>query len=296
MTTELRFDTLPSLTSLYAKSLVTRRKPSSSPVLPDVAARASMVKVDAAQLANYRSLCGFTYAGVLPPTFPMILATPLHAALIAHEAFPFSALGLVHVSNRIEQHRPITDIDVLSIRCHTEGPREARTGWEFDFVTRVDTHGTLAWESRTTVLARTGKPAPRGDRKVTELVPGEAGGALKSVIWRLPADLGRQYAAISGDYNPIHLNGLAARAFGFPRAIIHGMWTLARGLSELGEHGQHGERVIDVAFKKPVLLPSTVLFHAHEAEGGAREFAVRGKDGTSVHLSGRIATLADRMR
>ena len=47
-------------------------------------------------------------------------------------------------------------------------------------------------------------------------------------MWRLPADLGRRYAAVSGDHNPIHLYPLTAKAFGFPRQIAHGMWTKAR--------------------------------------------------------------------
>lgn len=41
--------------------------------------------------------------------------------------------------------------------------------------------------------------------------------------WSLASDLGRRYARVSGDINPIHLHALSARAFGFRRAIAHGM-------------------------------------------------------------------------
>ena len=51
------------------------------------------------------------------------------------------------------------------------------------------------------------------------------------VEWRLPGDLGRRYAAVSGDRNPIHLYALTAKAFGFPRQIAHGMWSKARCLA-----------------------------------------------------------------
>ena len=44
---------------------------------------------------------------------------------------------------------------------------------------------------------------------------------------QIPSDMGRLYAAISGDRNPIHLHPLAAKAFGFRTTIVHGMWTLA---------------------------------------------------------------------
>ena len=39
--------------------------------------------------------------------------------------------------------------------------------------------------------------------------------------WRLSGDLGRRYAAVSGDHNPIHLYPLTAKALGFPRQIAH---------------------------------------------------------------------------
>lgn len=33
------------------------------------------------------------------------------------------------------------------------------------------------------------------------------------------------------DLNPIHLHALTAKAFGFPRALAHGMYTSARAFS-----------------------------------------------------------------
>ena len=76
-------------------------------------------------------------------------------------------------------------------------------------------------------------------------------------VWRLPADLGRRYAAVSGDRNPIHLSAVSARAFGFPRAIAHGMWSAAAVLASM--EGRLPDAVqADVRFTSPVLLPSTV--------------------------------------
>ena len=70
----------------------------------------------------------------------------------------------------------------------------------------------------------------------------------------MTADTGRRYAGVSGDVNPIHLHPLTARAFGFPRAIAHGMWTAARALAAL-EGRLPDALTCDVAFGKPVLLP-----------------------------------------
>ena len=86
-------------------------------------------------------------------------------------------------------------------------------------------------------------------------------------LWRLPADLGRRYAAVSGDVNPIHLSALSAKAFGFPRAIAHGMCTHARVLAALQPRLPQVYEV-SVQFIKPVLLPSTVRLALGESEQG----------------------------
>ncbi|HEY3546267.1 MAG TPA: MaoC/PaaZ C-terminal domain-containing protein [Propionicimonas sp.] len=76
--------------------------------------------------------------------------------------------------------------------------------------------------------------------------------------WRLAADVGRRYAAVSGDRNPIHLSPVAAKAFGFPRTSAHGMYTAARALADVGP--DRGDAFTwDVEFSAPVLLPSTVM-------------------------------------
>ena len=67
----------------------------------------------------------------------------------------------------------------------------------------------------------------------------------------------------------------SAKAFGFPRAIAHGMWTKARCLAALRLPDAF---TVDVRFKKPILLPSTVTFG--EAED---RFAVHG------HLEGTLS-------
>ena len=102
-----------------------------------------------------------------------------------------------------------------------------------------------------------------------------------SADWKLPGDLGRRYAGVSGDSNPIRLHSLTARLFGFPSAIAHGMWTKARCLAAL-ERDLPDAYSVDVEFKRPILLPTTVGF----GRDGDR-FAVRSGD--TIHLEGAIS-------
>ena len=75
--------------------------------------------------------------------------------------------------------------------------------------------------------------AARGDEAAARRAARSTRTPTGTVEWRLPGDLGRRYAAVSGDRNPIHLYPLTAKALGFPRQIAHGMWSLARCVAAL---------------------------------------------------------------
>jgi acyl dehydratase len=102
--------------------------------------------------------------------------------------------------------------------------------------------------------------------------------------WELPADLGRRYAAVAGDRNPIHLYDITAKPLGFKRAIIHGMWTKARSLAALGEVPD--AHTVEVKFLKPIFLPGKVEFLR-----GDEDFAVRDAASGTPHLAGTIRGL-----
>lgn len=141
-------------------------------------------------------------------------------------------VGLVHVENEITVHRALTADDLLEITVHADNLAPHAKGRTVQLVTEVDVDGARVWEGRSTYLAR-GKgetDAPSGDR------PPAMPSGFPAAQWSLAADLGREYAAVSGDVNPIHLSALTAKATGFPKAIAHGMWSYARVMAALGRH------------------------------------------------------------
>ena len=103
---------------------------------------------------------------------------------------------------------------------------------------------------------------------------------------RVPEDMGRRYSAIGRDYNPIHLYATTAKAFGFKRAIIHGMWTLARALAEV-EHEAGETGTLDAKFVRPVFLPSSIVISALKTKQGL-DLGVRSADGRTTHLLGSV--------
>jgi acyl dehydratase len=140
------------------------------------------------------------------------------------------------------------------------------------------------WTEETTILRRETGDGDRPDR-AREAPPAPP---AASAQWRLPGDLGRRYAAVSGDRNPIHMHDVAAKLLGFPRTIAHGMWTKARCLAAL-ESRLPRAFAVEARFRKPVLLPSTVAFGATDEDGGAIGFAVRAARDGAPHLDGRIS-------
>ncbi len=140
--------------------------------------------------------------------------------------------------------------------------------------------GELAWRETTRFLA----PAPRAGRRA----PRESLELPAAVAeWSVPADTGRRYARVSGDWNPIHLAGLLARPFGFPSAIAHGMWSLASCLAHLATDSPQTGAKLDVRFLKPLLLPGEVRLHvAAPGAAGTREFWLVSARDAAPHLKG----------
>jgi acyl dehydratase len=252
--------------------------------LPQLTLTRHDVPVDRDHVAAYAEVCGFGRKETLPLTYPHVLAFGLHMAVMTDGEFPFPAIGTVHLENSITQHRPVAASETLQVTARPVRLRPHAKGQLFDIVTQVHSVGELVWEETSTFLRR--GPAQEGSADPgmqLEQVPSSG------IEWRLGADLGRRYASVSGDYNPIHLYTVTAKAFGFPRHIAHGMWSTARCVAMLEPRLPDAVRV-DVAFKKPVLLPGTVAFGSRQIAGGW-EFSLTSPKSGAPHLLGRTTTV-----
>jgi acyl dehydratase len=296
-------DSPPRILPLYARAIApllpgASRLPwvsGSGGEIPDSELVLCQVQVDREHVADYARICGFSAPGSLPgeelpATYPHLLAFPLHLALMTDGRFPLGAIGLVHVGNRITQHRPIRLDERLELRARATPLEDHPRGRSFSLLSEARIGDEIVWEELSTMLHRSRRAETSAPRSEAD-EPGPLPRSLPLVAeWRLPGDLGRRYAAVSGDRNPIHMHPLSARAFGFPRAIAHGMWTMARCLAALEQSG--AQFSIDVRFRRPILLPATVAF-ASAAGGDLVNFCVREADGDTTHLEGRLAPIGE---
>jgi acyl dehydratase len=248
--------------------------------LPDLTLHRKDVSVDPAHVAAYARVCGFEPSQTVPFTYPHMLAFPLHMGIMTDSSFPFPAIGTVHVGNSITQHRPVSPRETLDVSASAVNLRPHPKGKVFDLVTTVSADGETVWES-TSVYLRVGRrdESAKPEGEPFDVVAGTG------LVWKLPGDLGREYAAVSGDHNPIHLYPLSAKAFGFKRQIAHGMWTKARSVAAFANR-LPDRATVEVEFKKPVFLPGTVAFGSRVVPDGL-DFSLTSPSSGAPHLVGR---------
>jgi acyl dehydratase len=273
---------LPSPLALYGGALLTARKPARVGPLPELCLRRPAVKLDAAHIARYAALCGFTPAHGVPPTYPHMLAFPLHMRLMADARFPYSMMGMVHLANILRQHAQLSAEETLSIDVRAGRPQAHEKGQAFSLLTEARQDGQLVWESESIYL-RTGIRTPQGPACTSQIE--ETPARVPEQTWAVDASIGRRYGALSGDLNPIHLSRLTALAFGFPRAIAHGMWTKARALAAVLPATPVMQGTAHVEFKTPLFLPGQATFW-QSARGTVQHFEVRDGRGEKPHLRG----------
>lgn len=294
------FKSLPEARQTYPKviksllPIVGGKKKGKKNVLPEATYSVNELKVNKTNLQDYRRICGFADNGQIPPTYFAVLSQSLQMNMMVDEAFPFAMLGLVHVANSVTQHRRIADSEVVSMRVSFANLRDHDKGKQFDFVTEVYSGEELVWEGTSTYLSRQ-KTESSGSKdskpKTVNQKPDATKDDLHS-IFAVPEDIGRRYAKISGDFNLIHIHAVTAKAFGFPKAIAHGMWSKAKCLSVMDLPEAY---TVDVAFKLPILLPSEVELIGDNLDklqkDGTVEFDLYSAKNDKPHLAGTIKKL-----
>ena len=296
---DTHYDALPKAHTTYAnivKSLlpIGNSGKVSKDQLPQATYYVDDLHIEHDNLNDYRKICGFADNGKVPATYFSVLSPTLQMIMMVKEPFPFAMLGLVHVDNSVTQHRPIGERETGSMSVTFDNLRDHAQGQQFDFVTTVKAEDKVIWEGTSTYLSRSKKTTSSKDKKSTPrpvAVKPEVGKKDVHSIFEVPEDIGRRYAFVSGDFNLIHLHPLSARAFGFPKAIAHGMWSKAKCLALMDELPD--AYTVDVSFKLPIFLPAEVELIAQpiaqlESVGDTCDFGLYSSKNSKPHLAGVV--------
>ncbi|MCT9867998.1 MaoC/PaaZ C-terminal domain-containing protein [Paenarthrobacter aurescens] len=258
---------MPSLSKLYvnAATAAARRRvlgaSTGKKKLPAASHEVRNVRADVDNLTAYQHLVGETASDILPAGYVHALAFPVSMSVMNRDDFPLPLLGMIHLKNHVQQRVPIAFPEALDIRSWAENMAGHKAGTQLDMVAEVrsSSAGELLWRGVSTYLAK-GVFIPGIDK------PGSTNGATgpadfsppdPTALWQLGLDTGRSYATVSGDFNPIHLSVLSAKALGLRGSIAHGMYLASRALSDVGA-AKADSFAWDVTFEAPVFLPARV--------------------------------------
>ena len=299
-----RLDAPPKLPTLYAAALARQarnalRRPAPTDPLPTERHRVDNVTATQEKLDAFQRLMGRPQAEFLPSGYLHTLAFPVAVSVLARPDFPLPLLGMIHLSNDIHHLRPISLSERLSVTAWVENLLPHHSGAQVDVLVDIKTDSESVWRGRSTYLAKgvkangpAGTAVPSAGERRTEQLP-----EFHTRQWALASDIGRRYASVSGDYNPIHLSGISARASGMKRPMAHGMYLASRMAAEMGP-GDATPFRWTVEFRAPVTLPSRVFLSAGmdrsvTAQWQGAEVTAWDPRRRRKHFSGRMERLGD---
>jgi acyl dehydratase len=259
-------DTPPPLPALSPATLLRAlfKRPARTPSTAPATTRYRLPGIDAAHMARYRQALGFE-GSHLPLTYCYLLAQRAHLATMLGAAFPFRLVGAIHVDNQLSAGIGTAPDGPLELDTVVRVAPPAPNGAVHALLdTRATRGGGLVFACSSTYLVvrgrRTGRPAAAATAADTP--------ALAAIAeWRLTPASGRAYAALSGDWNPIHLWPWSARLMGLKQPIIHGMHTLGRVCAELERAGGRPLSQLGGRFRAPVELGRSLALAASLEEG-----------------------------
>jgi acyl dehydratase len=252
---------------------------------PTPRTRFVLERIDTAQLQRYRDALGFA-GDAAPLTWWYLPAQRAQVATMLIDTFPFRLPGTVHTANMLRAHAaPDLDAPLLLSTSVTVQP-PADNGAVLALLDTVgEQDGRSVFECRSTYLMVRGqKRQGRPSRPLDAPLPAQAG-------WQVGRACGRRYAALSGDWNPIHLWPWSARLMGMRQPIVHGMHSLGRACAELERLHGRPVTLLDARFRAPVPLGSALALGSEAGiDAGAGRFTV--ERGGRIAVGGRFALAA----
>lgn len=272
---------LPGLLGLFRKAVVKSDNFELGQPFPFLSNYVKGVQIEKKHLLAYQKLLGFEQNEQVPPTYLSMLGFPMILRLMTHADFPMKAMGQVHLSNEISVFKNFPMHQAITLTAGINNSRVTSRGveWTVGLIAKAD--GELVWSSESTMLHR----CKTGLRRQGLPVIVRAG---ESQTWAIDGGMGRRYASVSGDYNPIHLSAISAKLFGFKKAIVHGMWSKARCLAVLKDQLPESGYRVRANFHRPLFLPSNVLFYS-ERKADMTSFSIFNQTGEQAHMDGCIS-------
>ncbi|USD63489.1 hypothetical protein J4N45_21150 [Vibrio sp. SCSIO 43140] len=219
--------------------------------------------IDGRALNRYCQHFGFEPSHI-PLTYLFVATQGELLQLFVHPETAVRPLGLVHTFVEFEMFQQLEAEQNYHFTVALEMVEKTEKGQRFETVGEFSLEGQVIARYRSGYLMpnRGVKSKKRQSAPVEDLSAYHISTTLETSKKHTKA-----YAKVSGDYNPIHLNGLMARLFGFKAPIVHGMDMAARLLNVASNEINTGLiKKCRFDFKRPVFVDQTLKVCSNETQ------------------------------
>lgn len=272
-TIRIKQNQLPSSVALLAKAML---KKGFEP-LPSITLAIDGFTFDIGNVNRYNECCGLPQDKLSLP-YLFVATQPAQLLLLTHPSVSLKLLGLIHTHVSFHQQTPLQIGKAYNFTLGVIECIQTDKGLEFELEGRFALDGVYQASYRSRCLLRGKPPASNNRKKPTDSsddVEGQPPVWAKLETLALTPQMARSYAAVSGDYNPIHLHWLTAKPFGFKAPIIHGMYSVARMFAVIEPPISQAKFI----FRRPAFLPSTAELEICEKKEGEGELRLINSEG-----------------
>jgi hypothetical protein len=211
-------------------------------------------RIDVDHVRRYNEAFGFP-AGSVPLTYLYLLAQRAQLATMLDCAIPFRIPGLIHVANELTMQSVVRPHSPLLLTTTLSVPEPGANG-AVECILK-----TLATDGKQTVFTCASRYLIKRGQRKQRAIASPSAESMGEIVgqWVVDLNAGRRYAALSGDWNPIHLWSWSARMMGMRRPILHGMHTVAKACAVLQQSTAATITKVDCYFRSPVPLGSIIV-------------------------------------
>jgi len=246
------------------------------------------IQIDTVHCERYNKTVNWKLgiASVIHPSYLQVLTLPMQLEMMVNKPFPFKPMGLVHLANHIEVNWLPEQNSKLMLKTSFNGLTKHKKGWVFAVLSEGFVGDKLALSGTSYYLSRQRhSPENESRRVIADMSTVELNSKAQSAEQMpsampivnavtppfdstseltFPLGIGRKYARVSGDFNPIHLTRWSAKFMGFRQAIAHGMYSKALCLSAvIKQQTQNSQLALaqtpmqfSTQFMQPIYLPT----------------------------------------
>eukprot|EP01134_Creolimax_fragrantissima_P004877 CFRG4877T1 len=212
--------------------------------------------------------------GAIPIVYPQVALFLFVVDRLSGSDYALPMLGMVHVSNFVRQVRPLrVDETYTAVLKVSDDVVKSKRGTIVEYNIHLeDKDGLIPWTSTMTVMHphRVYKTGDEAKNSIDIPIPIDGDDDVAEVPFELAENTGRKYAAVSNDYNPIHMHPAFAKIFGFKKHIAHGLYMLgvANAKAMASDERLEFPIVSQIYFKRPTFLPCQNVYRTQSRSNG----------------------------